>query len=319
MGLSKRKIDYKKVIFRVALCLIGSFLLAFGTGVFLTPANVVAGGISGLGIIINHFVQLSRPDIYVIDIVVWGFNIIFFIVSFFCLGKRFTLHTLIATFAFPAFLTLITRTKCFAFLSDEFINLTEANGWRLIIAGIFGGLFVGTGVAITFLGDGSTGGTDVLCFVVAKYTPIKQSVTSFAVDASVIIIGMIAIRNNMVPSLVGILSALITALMIQVIFVQSNTTYIADIITDKYIELSNYIIKDLDRTATLIDARGAYDGNKDVKMLRLVIDRRDFVAFKDKIAEFDPKAFVTVNNAKQVLGEGFSALYKKRERFVKKK
>lgn len=305
----KKKINYKVLVYRLSLCLIGSFLLAFGTGVFLTPANVVAGGISGIGIIITHYVRYN-----VVDIVVWGFNILFFILSFIFLGKKFTLHTLIATFTFPGFLTLIQRTNCFAFISNIFVG-KESN---LLLAGIFGGLFVGAGVALTFLGDGSTGGTDVLCFILAKYTPLKQGVTSFACDASVILVGMICLRDNMLPSLVGILSALLTALMIEVIFVQSNTIYIADIITKKYKEFSAYIIRDLDGTCTIIDAKGAYKTDNDIKMVRLVVDKRDFLTIKDQISKIDEEAFVTITTAKKVLGEGFSALYKKREKLVKK-
>lgn len=311
---TKKKINYKVISYRIALCIIGSFLLAFGTGVFLTPANVVAGGVSGIGIIVNHYLE-PIIKMNVVDIVVWILNVICFVFAFIFLGKRFTIHTLIATFAFPAFLTLITRFNWFSFITDSFTK--DQN--NLLLAGIFGGLFVGAGVALTFLGDGSTGGTDVVCFIVAKYTLIKQSVTSFVSDALIILVGMICIRNQMVASLVGILSALITALMIQVIFVQSNTIYIADIVTDKYKELSEHIIKELDGTCTIIDAKGAYNFKKDVKLVRVVIDKRAFVQFKDQICRFDEKAFVTVTTAKKVLGEGFTALYKKRERLVKKK
>jgi len=314
MASKKKKINYKKLAWRLSLCIIGSFLLAFGTGVFLTPGNVVAGGVSGIGIIVQRFVDPTNK-IYVLDLVVWGLNIIFLILAMIFLGKRFTIHTLVATFAFPAFLTLITRLEMFKFLSDLFIGDDVG---KVLLAGIFGGLFVGAGVAITFIGDGSTGGTDVLCFIVAKYTSIKQGITSFSSDALIIIIGMICFRDKMIASLVGILAALLTALMIQVIFVNSNSIYIADIITTKYKELSNYIIKELDGTCTLIDAKGAFRQDNDIKILRIVIDKRDFVRLKDQIAVVDDKAFVTVSNAKKVLGEGFTALYKKRERLVKK-
>lgn len=316
MASKKKKINYKKIIWRLVLCTIGSILLAIGTGVFLTPGNVVAGGVSGIAIIINHSIPKTGTQNYV-DIIVWSLNIFFFIFSIIFLGKKFTIHTLIATFLFPAFLTLIQRTGMFNFITKELIGTSSNN--NILLAGIFGGLFVGAGVAITFLGDGSTGGTDILCFIIAKYTPIKQGISSFCSDALIIIIGMACIRDQVIASLVGILAALITALMIQIIFVESNSIYICDIVTSKYKELSNYIIKELDGTCTIIDAKGAYNSDKDVKLVRIVIDKRAFVQFKDQISTFDEKAFVTVFNAKKVLGEGFTALYKKRERLVKKK
>ncbi len=310
----KKKIDYKKLAGRLALCAIGSILLAIGTGVFLTPGNVVAGGVSGIAIIVNHYIASGTQNY--VDIIVWSLNIFFFIFSIIFLGKRFTIHTLIATFLFPAFLTLIQRTGMFDFIIKE---LFDGKSNNILIAGVFGGLFVGAGVALTFLGDGSTGGTDILCFIIAKYSPVKQSVSSFISDALIIIAGMACIRNQILASLVGIISALICALMIQIIFVESNSIYICDIVTAKYKELSSYIIKELDGTCTIIDAKGAYHQDKDVKLVRIVIDKRAFVQFKDQISTFDEKAFVTVYSAKKVLGEGFTALYKKREKLVNKK
>lgn len=286
--------------YRVLLCLIGSFILAFGTGVFLTPANVVAGGISGIGIIINHFVE-PLVKFNVVDIIVWILNIFFLILAIIFMGKRFTLHTLISTFAYPAFLTLITRTHMLSFISDHFVNPTTV---LLLIAGLLGGLCVGAGCALTFLGDGSTGGVDVLCFILAKYTGIKQSFSSFVVDASVIIVGMALIRDNVVASLIGILSALMSALTIHFVYVQTNNNYVADIITEKTDEISKLIVKTFNRTTTIIDAIGSYSKSKK-KLVRFVMEKRELPYFRDAIIKIDPKAFVTITPVKMVLGEGF--------------
>lgn len=302
MELVKSK-KIKLYIYRIFLCLLGSFVLAFGTGVFLTPANVVAGGISGIGIIINHF--LGTPDFNVVDIVVWTLNIFFLILSIIFMGKRFTLHTLIATFAYPAFLTLITRTNMFAFISTQFT--APISNDLLLIAGLLGGLCTGAGCALTFLGDGSTGGVDVFCFILTKYTGIKQSFSSFVVDASVIVVGMAIIRNNVVASLIGILSALMAAFTIHFIYVQTNTNYVADIITEKPDEIVHLVAVIFDRTTTVVDAIGSYSKRKK-KIVRFVMDKRELVYFREMIMKIDSNAFITIAPAKMVLGEGFLSM-----------
>lgn len=300
MKLNKAK---RKAIFRIFLCILGSFVLAFGTAVFLKPADIVAGGISGIGIIINHFVKpLINFDI--VDIVVWTLNIILFIVSFIFLGKKFTIRTLIATFAFPAFLTLIIRTHMFDFIFNNYIAEMSEPELGTLMAGIFGGLFVGIGVALTFLGDGSTGGLDVLCFICYKYLHIKVSITSFCFDGIIILVSAFVIDAHVISAFVGVLSALISAIVIDIMYVRTNNACVIDIITTHYKEIDAFIIKTLDQTSTIIDVKGAFS-NKNYKMVRFVVDKRNFPEVKEQITQIDPKAFVTVMSANQVLGEGF--------------
>ncbi|MCQ2794768.1 MAG: YitT family protein [Bacilli bacterium] len=312
-------INHKKEIKHILLCILGSFVLAFGTAVFLTPAKVVAGGISGIGIIINHYLE-STIGFNIVDIVVWSFNIILFIISFIFLGKKFTIHTLIATFAFPAFLTLIMRTGMFNFIIEYFDVSDPRNDYymALLLAGIFGGLFVGIGVALTFLGDGSTGGLDVLCFICYKYLHIKVSITSFLFDGVIIFASAFAIPEHVIPAFVGVLSALISAVVIEVMYVSTNNACIIDIITTHYKEIDDYIIKVLDRTSTIIDVEGSYTKKK-YKMVRFVVDKRSLPEVRNQIAKIDQKAFVTVSSANLVLGEGFLPIRVKEKMKSKKK
>lgn len=323
MALSNNKfinflIKYKKEIKHILLCILGSFVLAFATAVFLTPADVVAGGISGIGIIINHY--LGNPNFNVVDIVVWSFNIVLFIVSFIFLGKKFTIHTLIATFAFPAFLTLIMRTGMFNFISEYFNVADPRNDYymALLLGGVFGGLFVGLGVALTFLGDGSTGGLDVLCFICYKYLHIKVSITSFLFDGIIIFTSAFVIPEHVISAFVGVLSALISAIVIEVMYVSTNNACIIDIVTTHYKEIDNYIIKVLDRTSTIIDAEGGYS-KKNYKLVRFVVDKRSLPEVRNQIAKIDNKAFVTVSSANLVLGEGFLPIRVKEKKKAKKK
>lgn len=321
MALSNNKfinflVKYKKEIKHILLCIVGSFVLAFGTAVFLTPADVVAGGISGIGIIINRYVE---PLIHfqIVDIVVWSLNVILFVISFIFLGKKFTIHTLIATFTFPAFLTLIMRTGMFNFIVDAYTAEMTEPQLATLMAGIFGGLFVGIGVALTFLGDGSTGGLDVLCFICYKYLHIKVSITSFAFDGIIILVSAFALEGHVIPAFVGVLSALISAIVIDIMYVRTNNACIIDIVTTHYKEINNYIIKVLDRTSTIMNAEGAFSKKK-FKIVRFVVDKRSLPEVRDQIAKIDSKAFVTVSSANLVLGEGFLPIRVKEKKKAKK-
>ena len=313
----------KEKIFRILLVILGSAILAFGFGIFLNPACIVAGGVSGIGTILEQLFS-DKATWFKADIVVWILNIVLLLVGLIFLGKRFTIHTLISSISYPAFLSLFTRTGIFKFLIEAF-QLGDVDpavsGVKIIIAGICGGFVVGAGVAISFLGDGSTGGTDVLCFIIAKYTPIKQDFSSFSLDALIIIINLIVFRSvegEVLVCFVGVLSAFLCSIVIHFIYVQSSNCYIVDVVTTRHKIISDYVIKELDQTTTIIEAAGAYKNNKKTKMVRFVLDKRSYIQFKDAVADIDPNAFMTVSSAKNVLGEGFTALYKSREKRINK-
>lgn len=315
--LVKFTIKHKKEIKHILLCIIGSFILAFGTAAFLIPANVVAGGTSGIGMIVSYFVKDSLGTRFE-DIVVWSINIILLIVAFFFVGKRFAAHTLVSTIFFPAFFTLMIRTPMISWISDYFIidlagyptSFVALDSIRLMLAGIFAGITIGVGVSLTFIGGGSTGGLDVIYFLVEKYLHIKQSISSFVLDAVIIIAYACCLPNRVLPSLVGVVSAFLSAAMIEVMYIRINSNYVVDILTTKYQEIDNYIIKELKMTSTLLEATGAYSKKK-YKLVRVVIKKRDFKEAKIKIANLDPKAFITVAEANKVYGLGFTPISKK--------
>lgn len=308
-----RTIINKKNIFRVLLCIIGSFILAFGTAAFLIPSNIVAGGTSGIGMILEYFLH-PLLGTRVEDIVVWTINIILLVVAYFFVGKKFALHTLVSTIAFPLFLTLMLRTNMITWISDYFKegsvwwkDMPELVSIRLILSGIFAGLTIGAGVSLTFLGDGSTGGLDVIYFLLNKYLHIKQSISSFVLDAVIIVAYAVSVPNHVISSLIGVVSALISAFVIEFMYIKVNCSVVVDILTTKYLAINKYIIDNLGKTATLLEATGAYSKKK-FKLVRVVISRRDLKMVQTQIAYLDSDAFITVSVADKVLGQGFQEI-----------
>lgn len=301
----------RKTIANYFLITVGCLVLAAGTVAFLLPLDLVTGGVSGVSVIVNHYLE-PILGFAVQDIVAWAVQIILLIVSFIFLGKKFTLHTVYATLLYPALLSLLMRTHALDFISSSLApeGAGDLQVVYTLLAGIFGGAFSGAGVAITFLGDGSTGGFDVLAAISAKYTPVKEGAATFIIDAAIVIVGMICLQD--IPNgLIGILSALTCALVVQYVYVHSNTYVIADIISDKTDEIMQYVHQKMEHGTTVIDAVGGYTG-QDRKILRVAFHKKELTSFRTFIAETDPRAFVSFTQASMINGEGFAPLVNKK-------
>lgn len=306
MGIRKiTSYRYWPAFRNVFLVVLGCLILAFGDAVFFTPFEIVSGGAVSIGIIVAHF---FNDSVLVNDIVVAAFQVAFFLIGLFVLGKKFSAHTLLATIAYPLFYTLFLRTGAGSAITEALMEYKEPDGTiamtSVLLAGIFGGAIGGLGCALTFLGHGSTGGFDILVFIISKYTSIKEGVSSFCIDALTIIAG-VCVLQDWVGAMIGIISAFVAALFVQYFYVYSQSTLIVDIISEKTDEIMDYIHVNMDHGTTLIDTVGGYTG-EDRTMLRVIIYRHEMNDLSDYIASVDPKAFVSFTVAKFINGEGFT-------------
>lgn len=297
-----------KLVNNYVAIVLGTFLLSFGSVIFLTKAELVAGGVSGIAIIIQHFV-----DVAIYDYLVAGLTVLFWVIGLIFLGKDFALKTALSSLLYIGFTFLFKRVVFFDELAKTFAG--EQLAGNLILCGIFGGVFIGGGVAITFLGGGSSGGIDVLQLLLSKYTGIKESVSGFLIDGIIILVGMFSMQL-WVQSLCGILSSFVTAALIEIVYIKNQTAYQVDIISDKWEEISRYAQDELERGATIIHAQGGYKGEERV-ILRVVFDRFQYEKIKKYIASVDPKAFVTYTQTNAVFGEGFKKHTKKSKKLKK--
>ena len=299
-----------KQITNYAAVIIGTFLLSFGAVIFLEHSNLVAGGVSGIAIVVQSAVRAGLNDnsIMIYDYVVYGLMVIFWVIGLIFLGKDFALKTLLSSLLYIGLTALFFRVPFFAELADKFAGTDlpeEARAGNLILCGIFGGVFVGGGVALTFVGGGSTGGVDVIQVLMSKYLRIKESVSGFIIDTLIIVVGM-AIMQKWVPALCGILASFVTAVLIEIVYIKGQTAYQVDIISEKWEEISRYAQDELERGATIIRAEGGYKGEERV-ILRVVFDQRQYEKIREYIATVDPKAFVTFTQTNAVFGEGFKS------------
>lgn len=296
------KQDWKLILKNYSLVFIGSLLLAIGTGVFLLPAVLNTGGMMGLGLIGQHLWGFD-PDLVVL-VLTW----VFFLVSLLFVGWRFTLKSLVSSLVYPLFLILLMRIPS---ISTETAKLfgEGADVATKLIAGVFGGVFSGVGVALTFRGGGSTGGVDIIVILINKYLHISHSILSFLVDAIIVVIGLF-VMQNVVLSLIGIISAFVYALTLEFVFVGRSHVLSAYIISPtKSAEINEWIQTNTKRGTTLMPIKGGYQGDEYI-MILVNFDRSEYGHIIDGVAKIDKDAFITINQSKSVLGEGFKTLVK---------
>ena len=165
-----KKIKYTKAelllqLKNLLLVVAGTLILAFGCAVFVVPFNLVTGGVTGISIIINEIIAGAIPIDLVIGIITWGL----FFLGLIVLGWDFALKTLVSTIIYPIAISLFMRLVAPDVLGGilHLVSSPHAD-IALIISALFGGLCVGTGCALTFLGGGSTGGVDIIAFIICK-------------------------------------------------------------------------------------------------------------------------------------------------------
>lgn len=290
--------------------ILGTSILALGAGLFIIPFGLVTGGVSGIGIVLEELFEnvpvLTNvtADQYA-SVLVWAL----FFAGLAFLGKMFAVQTLVSTIAYPIVLTAATWLAG-SDIAGGFFNLgsemyASYNGVTIVLATLFGGACFGVGSALTFLGGGSTGGSDIIPLVICKFFPkLKSSMMIFITDATIVVLGMLVI-GDLVLTLLGIVAAFICALAIDKIFLVGSSALIAQVVSDKYDEINAAIIRQLNRTTTITNAQGGYSGGEK-KLLMTTFAMSQYHVFVAIVSSIDKNAFVTVHKAHEISGDGWT-------------
>ena len=298
-----KKADILNTAKNTALVVIGTLILAFGTAVFIIPFDLVVGGMSGFAIVIDMIVPFEFVTIdLIITIMTWSL----FFLGLIVLGKGFAAKTLISTVIYPPFITIFSKLNGpDVFGGIFYLQDSPHKDLVLITAALFGGVLIGFGCALAFMGGGSTGGTDIIAFTVCKFIKrLRSSVVIFIIDTIPIALGVF-ILNDLVLSLLGIISVFVSALVIDKVFVGGQKALTAQIISQSYNEINNEIINRLERTTTLVDVTGGYS-KEQKKLVMVTFSFRQYSELLSIINRCDPKAFVTVSKAHEINGEGWT-------------
>lgn len=315
--MNTKKIYTKTELFlkmkNFVLLILGTIVLGFGCAIFFKPFGLVAGGVTGLSISIQRLIgiesvvlpMLGETD--VVDILVYAISLVLFFLGLAFLGKDFALKTLISSVLYPVSFNmfgLLVKHNVF----NGFFNIgatPQYSGTSIIIGALFGGLCVGVGCALTFIGGGSTGGVDIIAFMICKVMKKwKSSTVILTIDASIIVFGMF-VEKDLILTLLGIISAWISAIVIDKIFIGGNRAFTAQIVSDKYEEINLAIREEIRRTTTMFVASGGYS-RESKTVLSVTFTMRQYADLMKLIKRIDPTAFVSISQAHEINGEGFT-------------
>ena len=269
------------------LTTIGVALTAIALEYFFFPCDIAAGGVSGIGLVVNKVSGLDT------SIVVLVLNILLFILAFIVLGKSFGAKSIYATVMLSVFMWIIEKILKPGILTEN-----------MFLASVFGSILLGMGAAIVFHQGASTGGTSIIAAIISKFTPIGIGISVLLTDSFVCLLAISVFGVD--KGLFGFFSVILIGLIIDKFIDGFNTCKQVFIITSKEKEIVNHIIKNIDRGCTVLNGHGGYTGS-DVKIIYTVLNSNQFIALKKHVKEIDPAAFLTVNDSTEVLGEGFKA------------
>lgn len=272
-------IDFVKIVF-------GCSLFGVGFNMFLSPAGLNAGGISGLGMIFVQFFHVGT-----VGGITTAINIPLFILAVFLLGKKFFVGSLVGM------LSLSVAIDIFAFLPAVDIEP--------LMCALYGGILAGAGLGIVFATGASTGGSDIIIRILKlrwRNTPI--GVISIGFDLVIAALTGIVFKDIACALYSGV-AIFITGKVIDLMVYSFDYSKVALIITDHYKEIAEQIAIQLDRGATYLNGEGSYTG-AEKKVILTAVKRQQLAELKSLVVAIDPQAFVIVQEAHQVLGDGFS-------------
>ena len=282
--LTRREILVRKYLKEGTYIVIGCFFMAIGTSLFLLPNQLSSGGFAGISTIAYYLFNLPLGTTMLI------LNIPLLILTIIRVGKEIAIKGVFGTIVLSAFIDIL----------EKFEPLTQDR----LLACIYGGIFIGLGTAIVLKANASTGGTDLLSYVIKSYKSYyKTSNLIVIVDIGIILLNVIFFREIEV----GLYSAIAIYLMgkmIDIVFEGIYFTKMMFIVSNKYKEIAQEIGKKLDRGSTAIYAKGTYTKEKKM-MLWCVASRAEVVKIKEIAQKIDPKAFIVISSAREAWGKGF--------------
>jgi len=273
------------------LILLGAFIQAVSLRLFLVPASLVSGGISGAAQLINY---LSNG--WPIGLMVILGNLPLFVIGWRYLGgPRFALRTILSIVAFALFTDLLGL-----FIPPN--GITQ----DLFLNAIFGGIILGIGLGIVYLGRGTSGGTDILGRILNRRLGISISLSYMLTDSLVVLLAGFVFGWE--RALYGLVMIYVSGVAADVASQGSSIIRTALIVTSKGQQVTDGIMEELERGVTLIPAKGGYTGD-DKSLLYCAISASEVIRLKTVVKESDPDAFMVIGHATEALGEGFKPLH----------
>jgi uncharacterized membrane-anchored protein YitT (DUF2179 family) len=299
----REKIFSKKWFISYSLVTIGSFILAAGFVLFISPYKIVPGGVYGISIVVHYLTKglfSFWPEGIPIGLFGLILNIPLVVIGIKILGPRFGIKTIIGFVLTSVFMDLLD----FMITDPDPLKLQE----DLLLACLFGGLLIGFGLGLIFKSKATSGGSDIVAMILEKYTKLPLGQLISYVDAVIVLLGLVAFGDWKIP-LYSWITIYVAGRVIDLTLEGTSFHKMVYIISDEYEAIRKRIIEDIKRGGTYIPGNGMFRGAEKT-IIFTVLSRREVTILKDYIREIDEEAFIAVTDAKEIIGEGFKTFEK---------
>jgi uncharacterized membrane-anchored protein YitT (DUF2179 family) len=288
---------------------IGVMGLALSFSFFLSPFDLVTGGIGGIAINILNILERfgividANSRTIVESAIMMGVNLLLLFISLFLIGKEFFFKTLYCTVAYPIYSFLFGELARIVKFT-ELLPVENNNIGGMLIIVLFSALLSGVSIGIAIKYGASTGGIDIVEQVMFKYFNVPYSTTLFVCDGITIIIASI-LSMNLLPICYGAIYVWLMGKLIDSVVFGGFRSYSVSIITSKPDIIKAYILENINRGLTIVEAVGGYTGN-DLKMIICVMTSSEVSEIRGNIKSLDENAFMYITQTSEVSGIGFT-------------
>lgn len=273
------------------LILAGAALQAISLRIFLLPAKLASGGVTGTTMIINHFTGWPIGTMVLIG------NIPLFLLGWrFLGGKRFAIKTAVAVLAYSILVDLLALYVPANGLTDD-----------IFLNSLYGAILSGIGYGLVYRGQGTSGGSDILARILNNWRDIPVSQSYLMVDGLVLLAAGFVFGPK--QALYALITLYVSGIVAETTLEGSSIVRTAMIVTTRSDVLAQQIMEAMNRGVTLLSGKGAYSG-EDRNILYCVVMRSEVARLKSIINDVDPQAFMVIGQAHEALGEGFKPLKK---------
>lgn len=269
---------------RILGMILGNIFCALAINGFLAPHKLLSGGVGGIAILLNATTGIQ------IGLTVFLMNLPLFLVSYRKLDREFTLYSFINMMLF-SFTLLFTSNIFRQFTVDD-----------ILLSAVFGGIFNGLGMGLTFKSRSSQGGTDIIAAFIKKKWNIK--ITNVLMGANLIIVSIGGAAFGAERAMYTLIAMYVAYQVVDKVQLMFNNKLSVMIISQKSEELSSEIMDEIGRGVTFFKAEGAYSGS-DQKVVYSIVNSSELQKLRTIVSRVDPNAFMSVNEATEVRGRGF--------------
>lgn len=275
--------------------IVGSFIYAVGTYCFVAPCNIAPGGASGIAIMINYLAYVP------IGIMTFIINIPLILLALRYLGRNFTIKTIRSLIINTVMLDFVVAPLFDNFGGERFLG--NVYGDRLL-GSLFGGVLIGAGLAVIFLRDSTTGGTDIAGRLLRLKFPHIQMGRAMMLFDTVVLLASIVVFGSIESGLYGLITIFVCSRVIDGILYGADKGNMVLVVSSKSHEIADILMRDIDRGITFLRGQGAYS-HSETDVIVSALRKSEFHRLKTIVYDVDPAAFIIVTEAGEIWGEGF--------------